>query len=266
MSIWRRFTGYALALLLVFAGQAQAQLSLTGAGKKPDGGGGGGGEVAYDTGIAAVFADEVANGTTSSITPSGSNRAMFCGVASLNAFGGAPTITECRYGGSGGTALTKLGGDETFFSSNAGMALFWAAGSPSSSTTIYGSWSGGIKAGLAAVTYTGVNQTTPIDGRATNTGGDGGPVTTTPASVTVSSTTAGQITVAIVAFSTSTSTGSCSAVAGTTIRQQASGGLLGICMLEKTASGSSTTLDVNVDQSSAGALTWTAIGGKVNAP
>ncbi len=262
----KRLTAFLVSLLLL-ASSSFGQLAQTGGGlPTPPAGGGGGGEVAYNAGIAEIFADEAANGTTGSVSPSGDNRAMFCGAASLNAFGGAPTITECRYGGSGGTALTKLGTDETFFSSNAGMAAFTIAPGPTGSTTVYGLWSGGIKAGVGATFYTGANQTTPFDGRATNTGGDGGPVTTTPGSVTVTGTSAGQIVVAFLAASSETSTGSCSAVAGTTIRAQATGGLLFICLLEKTASGSSTTLDVNVDQSSTGALTWTAIGAKVNAP
>ena len=266
MSVTRRITGYLLALLLAFSGQAHAQLGLTHAGKalSTAGGGGGGDTVAVNNSV-ATFTDGTANGTTGSVTPGGSNRALFMGVSALD-FGSLSTIDDAKYGGSGGTSLTKFGSDLTYNFGSGGMAAWGIAGSPNSATTIFGDWSLTPARGyIAGVFLENVNQTTPFSGTVTNTGADGDTPTTLLTSVTVTGMTAGQKAIAAVACSVgSGAITPFTAGADTTIVVQTTDLVGGVAILYGTATGTSLTLSANCNQSSGNYITWAAVGVRIN--
>lgn len=267
MSLTRRITGYLLALLLAFSGQAHAQLALTGAGKAlaaAGGGGGGGDEVAVSTDIAAYFV-EGNDGATGTASPGGANRALFAGVATIHA--GPPTIDDAKYGGAGGTSLTRLGADETFDFGGASVAAWGAAGSPSGSTTIWGDWSGTpLMAFTGGVFLENVNQTSPFEGYTVCQGADGGPVTTASATCTVSGMTAGQKAVAVLMCSSgSASITAVTSVAGTTLLTNQAFFFNGsMAYLYREASGTSVQLDATCNQSSGSYITWKILAVRIN--
>jgi len=220
----------------------------------------------YSAGVALAFDYEVANGTTGSYTPGGDDRAVFGTIACGN-FGGLPTIDELRYGGSTGTVITRIGTDLTCFGGNGSHGIFGIAPGPTGSTTLFGDWTGTpLQSAIAAIHYSGVDQTTPFSGAVDATPTLVGGVTTTVASVTVTGCTAGQtILAAVTGLSDNVSLSAFTAVSGTTLRvSDVTGTFCGIAMLEKVATGSSETLSVNVNCSSSAGLYWTARGARVN--
>lgn len=266
MSLMRRATGYLLALLLVFAGQAHAQLGLTHAGKAlaASGGGGGGDTVAVNNSISEWF-DGTANGTTSSVTPGGSNRALFMGVGTAN-FGSTSTIDDARYGGSGGTQLTKIGTDETLAPGENSFAIYGIAASPNSSTTLFGDWSGTpVRPFVAGAFLENVNQTTPFEGRTLNSGGSGDPITSSDASVTITGMVSGQKAIAAVLCAAGGGDiGAFVAGSGTTIVTQTRDLIGGLAIIYGTASGTSLTLTATCSQTTANYLTWKVLGVRIN--
>jgi len=116
------------------------------------------------------------------------------------------------------------------------------------------------------VCYEGVDQTTPQSGQVDATPTFVDAVTTTVASVTVTGCTAGQTIVASVcAMSDAVVLGAFTAVSGTTLRvSDVTNTFVGVAMLEKVATGSSETLEVNVNLSSGGVY-WSARGLRINA-
>lgn len=258
----KRFAAFILSLLL--CGAAFGQLALTGGGKALAAAGGGGDTVAVNTSVSAWF-DGTANGTTGSASPGGSNRALFMGVAAADG-GTLSTIDDAKYGGSGGTSLTKFGTDQTFSFGAAALAAWGIAGSPSGSTTLFGDWSlTPLRGYVAGVFLENVNQTTPFEGTTTNSGADGDTPTTITASVTITGMTAGQKAIASVACGVGS--GAITAFtpgAGTTIVTQATDLIAGLAILYGTASGTSLTLSADCNQSSGNFMTWTAVGVRIN--
>lgn len=259
----KRFASFLGALLLALSFGAAAQLALTGAGKNPSGGGGGGGQATYVTSISFGAAEDPADITTGSVSPSGTNRFVF-GAVMAGGFSGGQDATLMRYGGSGGTDLTQLGTDQTVgFTTN--VNIWGAAGSPNSSTTMYADWAGTPQsAAMAATFYENVNQTTPTGTPVFNSGSyDTG--STGVASVTVTGCTVGRTLVAAVwSFPENNNLAAFTAVAGTTIRVQQmealSGTFFGLTLLEGVADGSC-TLSVNVNISAGGGeVFWGAYG------
>lgn len=227
-----------------------------------------GGAVAFSAGESLATNYSTLSGTTGSFSPGGSNRAIFGAVSGREPSAPPPSLSDCKYGGSGGTSLTFVTGSDQNFSSGAGIVgTYRIAPGPSGSTTIYGIL-GGSSLGtcLGGVAYEGVDQTTPGDADAYNTGTAA--ASTTVASVTVTGIQAGDICIARVACSFGNNDGTAfTAVAGTTIRSQPSGGESTTwnnqCWLEKESAGTSCTLEVNVNETTSGDLTWAAHGMRV---
>lgn len=263
----KRFAAFLLSLLLLASGSF-GQLAQTGGGlpTPPAGGGGGSDSVAVVTTVADYFVEGV-NGTTAATDPdpSGSNRAVFGGVATIAS--GPPTIDDARYGGSGGTALTEIGTDETFGFSPASMSVFGIAPGPSGDTTMFGDWSGTpLMAFVGGVFLSGANQTTPFEGRTVCSGSDGGSVTTIAASCAVTGMTAGQKAVGLLMCnSESASADAITAVSGTTLLADQAFFFTGAMgYLYREASGSSVTLEGTCNQTSANAIGWKIIAVRIN--
>jgi hypothetical protein len=225
------------------------------------------GSSTVDTSVSAAFAFESENGTTAapSPSPSGSNRAVFGGVVSVNGGGGAPTGLECRYGGSGGTLLSLLGSTATLNFTNGALAAFGIAPGPEGATSIFGDWAGGpLGSAAGAIFLTGVSQATPFSAAQTN----GGAVeaSTVVATITFTGCAPGQRVVALVG-STHTAVGltAFTEVAGTTLVRQSNSDFVGIAFLSKVASGSTCTLEVNVNGAAGSFLSWSVIAVAVNA-
>ena len=221
----------------------------------------------YDTGIALAFGFNDANGTTGSISPSGSNRAIFGSVACVE-FGGAPTIVEMRHGGSGGTLMTRLGSDLGWINTDdAEHAVFGDASGPTGSTTLYADWDlTPLQSAMGGVCYTGVDQTTPFSGLVSATPVFTAATTSVVASVTVTGCSVGQVIVASVfGLADAVNLAAFSAVAGTTIRtSDITNTYMGVAFLEKVATGSSETLEVNVNTAASSGIYWSARGVRIN--
>ena len=263
----KRIASILIALLLA-ASTSFGQLAQSGGGLPvpPTGGGGGSDSVAVVTTVADYFV-EGANGTTAATDPdpSGSNRAVFGSGAAIHS--PASTIDDLRYGGSGGTALTKIGADEAFAFTDGAVAAFGIAPGPSGDTTIFGDWSGTpLMSYAGGVFLSGANQTTPFEGRTVADGVDGGSVSTMLASVTVTGMTAGQKAIAVLACSSlSASIDATTAVSGTTLLSDQAFFFTGsMAFLYREAAGSSVTLEGNCNQTSASGMSWKIIAVRIN--
>jgi hypothetical protein len=220
----------------------------------------------YSAGVALAFAYEAENGTTDPYTPGGSDRAVF-GTIACGGFSGLPSITELRHGGSGGTVIPRVGSDLTWVGGSGSQGVFTIAPGPTGSTTLFGDWaSTPLQSAIAAVHYSGVDQTTPFSGHVDATPTFANAVTTTVASVTVTGCTVGQtIVAAVCALSDGVVLSAFTGVAGTTLQvSDVTGTFVGVAMLEKVATGSSETLSVNVNGASSAGLYWSARGARVN--
>jgi hypothetical protein len=231
--------------------------------------GGGGGGPAFSAAASLATAYETLSGTTASFSPSGENRAIFGSVTGLNGSAPPPSLSDCKYGGSGGTSMGSIvSSSNQSISSGAGItSTYRIAPGPTGATTIYGVLSGAsLGTCLGGVAYENVNQTTPGDSDTFNTGS--ATATTTVASVTITGLTVGDVCIARVSCGYGANDGlDFTAVAGTTIRSQPSGGesktFVGLCWLEKVAAGTSCTLEVNANQTSSADLNWQAHGMRV---
>lgn len=220
----------------------------------------------YSAGVALAFDYEVTDGTTGSFSPGGSDRYIF-GTIVCGGFSGLPSITELRYGGSSGTVITRIGSDLSWVGGNGSHSIHGIAPGPSGSTTLFGDWAATpLQSAIGAICYTGVDQTTPLSGVVDATPTFANATTTTVASVTLTGCTAGQTLVAAVgALSDGVVLSAFTAVAGTTLRvSDVTGTFVGVALLEKTATGDTETLSVNVNGSSSAGLYWTARGGRIN--
>jgi hypothetical protein len=275
MSFMRRATGYLLALLLAFTGQAHAQLALTGAGKAlaTASGGGGGGTPTFSAGASKAFTYSALSDTTASFSPGGSNRFMAAGLTGREPAAPPPGLGDFKYGGSGGTSLTLLGGSstQTIGSGSTIVGTYWAVGTPSGATTGYGLLTGSsLGSNMGVVAYENVNQTSPWDSH-TYSSSAGVTGTTTVMSVTVSGISSGDVVIARGACTYLDNGGTAfTAVAGTTIRTQAatfdSTTWIGHVWLEKVSAGSSVTLEVNCNQSPSSDFTWAMHGARLLPP
>ncbi len=118
-------------------------------------------EVTFD----AVTTNVGASGTTISLThtASGSNR-LAIAVISYKLNNGAPSITY------GGVPMTQI-----FVTSNGGahgmtMGVFRLINPPTSAESVVATWTGNRNPTLAVMTFTNVDQTTPIEASNSNTG------------------------------------------------------------------------------------------------
>ncbi|MCO5213704.1 MAG: hypothetical protein M9936_28730 [Caldilinea sp.] len=115
--------------------------------------------VAYQTGVATKSAANVATLTSASMTVSGSNTYLLALVVS--GAGSPVDPVSCKWGGSGGTAMTKVGTTLTF-------GTYWKAtlyelvAPAAGANTLYVDYgTNQDETGVIGVLYTGVDQTTP---------------------------------------------------------------------------------------------------------
>lgn len=100
---------------------------------------------------------EASSVTGNAVTPTGTTRAVF-GVSC--AFF---DTSDMKYGGSGGTSLTKLGSTVTAFFGTTLMTIYGAAASPNTSTTAYALFGGSAVCAMSEEFMNGVNQVTPFN-------------------------------------------------------------------------------------------------------
>lgn len=122
--------------------------------------------LAYDNGVTVSSASNVSSLTSASWTISGSNTYL---AAQIGSGAGTPVAPNaCKWGGSGGTALTQVGSTQTF-NTYFKHSVWELVGATAQSSTMYCSWpSNQDETALLAVSYTGVDQTTPKGTVATN--------------------------------------------------------------------------------------------------
>lgn len=122
--------------------------------------------VAYDNGVTVSSASNVSSLTSASWTISGSNTYL---AAQIGSGAGTPVAPNaCKWGGSGGTALTQVGSTQTF-NTYFKHSVWELVGATAQSSTMYCSWpSNQDETALLAVSYTSVDQTTPKGTVATN--------------------------------------------------------------------------------------------------
>lgn len=216
-----------------------------------------------------VFSFDVHSGETAAFTQGSSNRYLFGGVGGAD-FGGAPTISAFKAGGSGGTNMVAALGDQLFYSGAARLRVGGLAGGPGPGGTsdIHAAISGGIQMYAAGASYDNVDQTTPINDATSNSGIEGG-VSTTTATISIPNVPSGEKAVVILACASESFTITAFVPQGTAvIRDQALGGsgeeLFGICVVEQERTGGTTgtvTINVSCNSGSAGALAWGIAGG-----
>lgn len=150
--------------------------------------------IAYDN-VSPDTATQVAGTslTSAAWTIAGSDRLLF-GFIGTAAGGGGAAHSGMKWGGSGGTALTQIG--STLTVGSPGRLSAWRLIAPTAaSQTLYGNWAASQdESCIGGVSYTGVDQTTPVGTPATNTGSFAG-VTSGNATVNVT-TVSGDLVVA----------------------------------------------------------------------
>lgn len=93
--------------------------------------------------------------TSAGVTPSGSNRLMLACATGLSA------ADDLKSGGSGGTSLTKLSGDQAIFFSTWFGNVWQLLPGPTGSTTGYVDFGSGNTSAFSILYLSGVDQTTP---------------------------------------------------------------------------------------------------------
>ena len=115
--------------------------------------------VAYQTGVATNSAANVATLTSASMTVSGSNTYLLALVVS--GAGSPVDPVSCKWGGSGGTAMTKVGATLTF-GPYWKASLYELVAPAAGANTLYVDYgTNQDETGVIGVLYTGVDQTTP---------------------------------------------------------------------------------------------------------
>lgn len=187
--------------------------------------------------------------TTGSVTPSGSNTAVYAATA-----GDASYASDAKYNGSGGTSLSKVSADQAMAFFGGGHFNGWgAAGSPTSSTTGYASW-GATSQGASATSYvflTGVDPTTPFGSEQTANNLDA-PVTSIVASRSLTGLNPGQLVVAglgVLTFAAITVTANNGSTTVVQVQQGSGGTKNSTAILYGVADGSGNlTLSALIDQ------------------
>lgn len=187
--------------------------------------------------------------TTGSVTPSGSNTAVYAAAA-----GDASYASDAKYNGSGGTSLTKVSADQAMAFFNGGHFNGWgAAGSPTSSTTGWTSF-GATSQGASATSYvflTGVDPTTPFGSEQTANNLDA-PVTSIVASRSLTGLNPGQLVVAglgVLTFAAITVTANNGSTTVVQVQQGSGGTKNSTAILYGVADGSGNlTLSALIDQ------------------
>ncbi|MBK8810762.1 MAG: hypothetical protein IPN69_08540 [Acidobacteria bacterium] len=196
--------------------------------------------------------------TSASWTVAGSNRFMLAFPAS----GDDPVAdpSGAKWGGSGGTALTKQGSTV-----NAGsfgkLSLYTLVAPAAASQTSYYSW-GSTEGELAggAISLTGVDQGTPIGTPATATGNF---VSGTQPSLSVSC-AVGDLIVGACWFVDQTATSDRTVLAGSGSTErytmEHSGNFEAMCIVTKTATSTSETINFTINGTNTNQLDWAVIG------
>lgn len=133
----------------------------------------------YDNSVQAVASDNVATLETASFTIAGSTRMLVCGVGS-----GAGTPVDpsaVKWGGSGGTAMTKQGATVNV-GANLKASLYTLLAPTATSSTVHATWgSAQDERIIVCISANGVDQSTPLGTVASASG--------TAATATVNATT-----------------------------------------------------------------------------
>lgn len=198
-------------------------------------------------------------GSTGAFSPSGSDLVVIAAIGMVQ-FGTLPNVVECNTGGASGTPIPEVGTPLAWLSGNGELSLYVRAPGPSGSTDVYGEVDGGLlQMVLGGVVYSGLDQTTPIEGVVQNTS-SAESVDTAVASVEVTGTTNGQkcgVWFFALADGVNLADFDVDGLSGMTLQSNSSfRDFMGACFVEATASGSSQVLSVNVNADAATNLTW----------
>lgn len=152
----------------------------------------------FDEGQAASldFVEEV---ETAELNSSNSNRVVYAVAANGSPFSTPDPPNSCRYGGvePAGTALTQLGSNASFGSSNVNL---WRLIAPGTAGTLYQTGGGStVSTSIAGAIVSDVDQTTPNEAVQTNTGSSTG-VSNVTGTITVTGLDSGQEVLLIFVF------------------------------------------------------------------
>lgn len=216
--------------------------------------------IAYDS----VCPDTGAAGNPASLTStnwtvaSGSNMAMFGFVGAST--GGATPALSMKWRGSGGTSLTQIGSTLAFGTYSRIAAFQLVAPTAATDTTYAGLTNTPDEAGVGAISYSGVDQTTPNGTSSTNSGTGSG--TTFTPTITVSTTSGDKVLAGfwVLHYSGLASTPTCST--GGTVRYDLAYTITGfesLVAVEQTATGVSTTISLSATGSASNGYEWGVI-------
>jgi len=225
-------------------------------------------------GVAQVEDWEITSGLLTITPNAGADRFLLGGTSGMHLFSSAPTVSDFKYGGSGGTSMSALGAQFGIDSVLSNMRGYYAVGGPSSASDLYSLFTvqDPQRVQMSGLCYTGVDQATPYSDYTVNNPTGTGSVTTLVASVTVPNCVAGQTVCALVHGYLGGLDGTVpTAVAGTTLvaqalRTDAEQSMSAVAVLEKiAASNGPVTLEVNLNQTTAGTIAFGALGMRLNA-
>jgi hypothetical protein len=218
--------------------------------------------IAFNTAGPATVAQEVSALETGTFTVSGTDRLMLSFVSSTG-FASGPGASTCLFGGSGGTSMVQIGSETT---SSASYLRAYRHIAPSTSlSTIYATvTTEQTRLSIASLSYTGVDQTTPVV-LASITTASGNFNTTSTTATAVVTTTAGDVVVGcftLIDYSFDGAGVSFSEISGTERMFQDGGteNVVGVQILEATASGTSTTFSTTMTVAQANFAAWQFVG------
>lgn len=231
-------------------------MMLLGAGPSVASGGGGGAGVQFVDAMDGTFGNSVSTLSQSGaagVNPSGSNRAVFGAIHTLE-FGSQATHNDMDIGS---TSLDSVAIYASILSGFDTLSVWQAVAPSTGAQTASGDWSASqFAAQIGMVAYSGVHQTTPLGSVAT--ANNFFTTTSGTVSVTVPSTTIGRKVIAFCAIRDGNAGPvSPAATTGTTVRYNAgSDSSPNLFIYERTADSTSTVMDLNVTVPIADGVEW----------
>jgi hypothetical protein len=220
--------------------------------------------VTFNAASPDTFADNATVAESASFAIAGSNLYAF---GMLGVFGDPrPNTPTLKWGGSGGVALTRIGTELSLSAFNA-MGVFGLVAPTAQTSTVYASWTN-MTAGavLGMVSYTNVDQTTPINTVYTANAQMSGATAT--ATVTVPTTVGKTVVAFCFAVDQFDNTITLTAPLGFTDRYNANGPSyhyedVVACIVDKVATTTSTVMSVDITGASTGGY-WGIVAFEIN--
>jgi len=200
----------------------------------------------------------------------GSDRCLFGFMSTGDS--AAASHTGMKWRGSGGDALTQVGSTQPIGSTHANVSAWRLIAPTAESNTAYGNWGASQgEACIAMLSYTGVDQTTPAGTPVSATGGTSNPGGTATATVDVTTEVGDTVIAVCMSHNQSISTNiTLAAAGGATSRYEVDGAVMGgyaaMIVTELVASGTTTTMSVDVASAEPGhSVNWRIYAFVINA-